>query len=310
MSPLRILSSPALSGRSGIAGRSRTLAATCLAAVLAAAWTSAAQPAPPKLFEWERGFGLRVAGEPTAEMFFWIYEWNMFEAMQPGQHTHGTYKLPRRLEPGSNEAIVDSPALHLRLRAVADGAELQLRVTNTTAQAWPEIAGIIPCWSPGQVPGTNPSMPEPLNRNFADPWRRNSWYVSAGGLAPLDTRALHFNQHHRAAAERASDGGRFVFSNKWPTAGDDAVAGLILRESEDGRWVTGVAWEEFLSVQGHNPWSCLHACVRVGPLAPGESRMLRGRLYLFPGTKEDCLARFQRDFPAPRAGGRAQRAPQ
>jgi hypothetical protein len=140
-------------------------------------------------------------------------------------------------------------------------------------------------------------MPLPLNPNFADPWRKNTFYLSAGGLAPLDSRAIHFNTRFRAAVERASDGGRFAFSHKWPTSDDNAVAGLIVRESEDGHWVTDIEWEEFLSVQGHNPWSCMHAGVRVGALQPGESRTVRGRLYLFRGTREECADRFRRDFP-------------
>jgi hypothetical protein len=267
--------------------------------LLALTLAGAAAPAP-RIVEWERGFGLHVPFEPSADLFLWIYEWNMFEAMQRGQHTHGTYQLPRRLNAAGTEAVVDSPQLHLTLRAVANGAELTLRVTNRTDYEWPAIAGVIPCWSPGQVPGTNPSMPLPLNRNFADPWRKKSFYVSTGGgLEPLDSRAIHFNALHRAAVQQASDAGKFAFSHKWPTSGIDAGAGLLVRESEDGRWVTGVAWEDFLSVQGHNPWSCLHACARVGPLKPGESRTIRGRLYLFRGTKEDCLAQFRRDFPGP-----------
>jgi hypothetical protein len=269
-----------------------TLAAfvTCVATGLATG--------QPRIFEWERGFGLRIPGEPAAEMFFWIYEWNMFEAMNRGQHTHGTYKLPRRLAPDGSEGVVEAPELHLTLRAVDDGAELVLRVTNRTSHPWPEVAGIIPCWNPGQVAGTNPSMPLPLNRNLADPWRKNTFYLSAGGLTPLDSRAIHFNARYRAAVEAISDRGRFAFSNKWPTSGEDATAGLIVRESEDGRWVTGIAWEDYLSVQGHNPWSCLHAAVRVGGLKPGESRTVRGRLYLFRGTRDDCVGRFRRDFPS------------
>jgi hypothetical protein len=261
--------------------------ASCLPAGLAVA--------QPRIFEWDRGFGLRVSEEPAMQMFLWVYEWNMFEAMNPGQHTHGTYQLPRRLASDGNEGVVDAPQLHLTMRAVEDGAELVLRVTNRTAHAWPELAGIIPCWSPGQVAGTNPSMPLPLNRNFADPWRRNTFYVSAGGLTPLDSRAIHFNARHRTAVD--GEGASFAFSHKWPTSDENAVSGLIVRESEDGRWVTGVAWEDFLSVQGHNPWSCMHACVRVGPLEPGQSRTVRGRLYLFRGTKDECLERFRRDFP-------------
>jgi hypothetical protein len=272
--------------------------------VLAAVAAASPAAVTPQLFEWERGFGLRVPGEPVAEMFLWIYEWNMFEAMSAGQHTKGTYDLPRRLAADGTEAMVDAPHLQLTLRPVADGAELTLRVTNRTTHTWPEMAGVIPCWNPGQVPGTNSSMPKPLNSKFADPWRRNTYYVSAGGLTPLDSRALHFNAALSAAAEQASEGGRFAWSNKWPTSGENATAGLLIRESEDGRWVTGIAWEDFVAVQGHNPWYCLHNCVRVGPLQPGESRTVRGRLYLFQGTKDDCLASFQRDFPRS-ANGRA-----
>lgn len=269
-----------------------------LVAVLPHAHVTAASS--PRIFEWERGFGLRVPGKPAADMYFWIYEWNMFEAMQRGQHTKGTYQFPRKLNGEGTEAIVESPALRLVLRAVADGAELELRVTNTTEEAWPAIAGIIPCWNPGMVAGSNPSMPESLNRNFADPWRRKTFFVSADGLTPLASRALHFNAVLRPEVARAASasGGQFAFSHKWPTSDVDAIAGLLVRESEDGRWVTGIAWDEFLSVQGHNPWNCLHACVRIGALRPGESRTVRGRAYLFAGTKEDCLARFRRDFPA------------
>ena len=55
--------------------------ASCLGGTLASA--------QPKIFEWDRGFGLRIPGEPLADMFLWIYEWNMFEAMNAGPHTHG-----------------------------------------------------------------------------------------------------------------------------------------------------------------------------------------------------------------------------
>jgi hypothetical protein len=265
---------------------------------LLCAGSAGASAATPQIFEWERGFGLRLPGEPAADMFLWVYEWNMFEAMAPGQHTHGTYNLERHLNNDATEAQVVSPQLHLTVRAVADGAELVLRITNRTTHAWPAIAGIIPCWNPGQVPGTNPSMPLPLNRNFADPWKSKTFFVSSGGLTPLSSRAMHFNTRFRSAVEAASDEGKLLFSNKWPTSDDDATAGLIVRESEDGRWVTGIAWEDFLSVQAHNPWSCVHVCVRVGALQPGESRTIRGRLYLFAGDKEECAVRFRRDFPS------------
>ncbi len=75
-----------------------------VAPIVWAVFTTAAFPASaPKLelFEWERGFGLRVPGAPAADMFLWVYEWNMFEAMQRGQHIGGTVTLVRVTNRGS-----------------------------------------------------------------------------------------------------------------------------------------------------------------------------------------------------------------
>ena len=70
----------------------------------------------------------------------------------------------------------------------------------------------------------------------------------------------------------------------------------MVRESEDGQWVTGIGWEDCLSSQGYNPLRCMHLSVRLGPLDPGETKHVRGKIYLFKGSKEDCLKRFQEDF--------------
>jgi hypothetical protein len=76
----------------------------------------------------------------------------------------------------------------------------------------------------------------------------------------------------------------------------------VLRESAGGGWVTGVAWEDYLSAQGHNPRRCMHLSVRVGPLSRGERKSIRGKIYLFCGDREDCLARYRRDANAWRRG--------
>jgi hypothetical protein len=107
---------------------------------------------------------------------------------------------------------------------------------------------------------------------------------------------MHFNEKYRKAVEAVSRQGQFVFSDKWPTAEPDARGGVLLRESTDGRWVAGIAWEDYLSVQGHNPWRCMHLCVQVGPLKQTETKTVRGKVYLFKGTKEDCLKRYLNDF--------------
>ena len=52
----------------------------------------------------------------------------------------------------------------------------------------------------------------------------------------------------------------------------------------------------YLSAQGHNPWNCMHLSIKVGPLKQGQRRTINGKIYLFEGSREDCLQAFRRDF--------------
>jgi hypothetical protein len=259
-----------------------------------------AMAAPPRLVEWERGIALQPSADPRMTMYLWFYEWNMFEAMAPGPHTHGTYKLDRRIDPITNQALITSPAIRFRMKPAPDGADLLLTVTNLTRHDWPAIAAIIPCWSPGQVEGTNPNQPLPKTEALADREHDSTEFLSERGLTPLTSRAIHFNHELRRMVDRVSDHGQFVFSSKWPTSEENAQAGILVRRSRDGKWVTGIGWEDYLSVQGHNPWSCMHVAVRVGPLQPNRSKTVRGRLYLFEGATTECWRRLERDLKVSR----------
>lgn len=265
--------------------------------------TLAAAAAPAQqteIFDWEQGIALRPRGGGPA-MYLWFYEWNLFEAMEPGQYTPGTYELARRVSADGRAAAITSPALSLTAAAAPDGAELTLRIANLSGRDWGELAAIVPCWNPGRTE-RGAYLPEnrffhvPRTPEFADTDRGRTFFPSAGGLAPLNSRAIHFNTLLRPVVDAAAREGGFAFSNKWPTSKEDASAGLLIRESADGKWVTGIGWQDFLSVQGHNPWNCLHVSVRAGPLRRKDSKTIRGRLYLFKGGKPDCLERFRRDF--------------
>jgi hypothetical protein len=218
-------------------------------------------------------------------VFLWFYEWNMFDALKKGEHTPGTFKWPRKVNQDQTEAMIGADDLQLTIKAAEGGADLTLKVTNKSGHDWPDIAGIIPCFNPG---------PSARNPEFAN---EKTYFVGPKGLELLNKREIHFNEKYRKAVEAMSPNGRFVFSDKWPTAAPDAKAGLLVRESKDGRWVAGIAWEDFLSVQGHNPWQCMHLCIRVGPLKQGDTKTVRGKIYLFQGTKDDCLKRYVSDFP-------------
>ena len=235
---------------------------------------------------WERGIAVEAVDQPGMAMYLWFYEWHMFDAVNPGQHTQGGYaQFTKQVSEDGRRATLTSDTMKLTARAVADGAELELTVRNASEHDWPACAGIIPCFNPGPKESANPQFTN-----------TNTWFVSAGGLVKQQAREIHFNDALRAEVDALSDAGTFVFSKKWPTSEVNAAEGLIVRESGDGTWVTGIAWEDFLSAQGHNPWQCMHLSVRVGPLKRGESRTTRGKIYLFRGDREACFKRYVAEF--------------
>jgi hypothetical protein len=72
--------------------------------------------------------------------------------------------------------------------------------------------------------------------------------------------------------------------------------GLIGCVSLDGRWVMGSAWEPYQELfQG--VITCVHADFRIGGLKPGETKQIRGKIYLMRDQVESLVARYQRDFP-------------
>jgi hypothetical protein len=174
------------------------------------------------------------------------------------------------------------------LRPANHGADITLKITNYSDYDWPDIAGIIPCFNPGPI-----AIREP---QFIDEEHTRTFFLASGGLELLQDRAIHFNRKLRRQIDNVAGAGEFVFSSKWPTSPVDATAGILIRESKDQRWVTAIAWEDFISVQGHNPWKCMHTCIRVGPLPRGRSKIVRGKIYLMPGNKDDCLRAFRADF--------------
>lgn len=72
--------------------------------------------------------------------------------------------------------------------------------------------------------------------------------------------------------------------------------GLIGCFSADGKVIYGCAWEPYQELfQGVA--RCLHSDFRIGGLAPGETKKIRGKMYLVPANVDALLARYARDFP-------------
>ena len=239
--------------------------------------------------------GISLNSDEGADGFsyLWFYEWHLFDALNKSEHSKGSAEWEWTIAPDGRSAKIDSERIKLTAKASDDGADLTLRITNTSDHNWPPIAAIIPCLNPGK------SDQMKVNTAFLDQGHDHTYFLGSDGLRLLKGREIHFNHDSRTAImdwKKGRNNDHFVFSSKWPTSEVDAYGGLLLRESDDKTWVLGIAWESFISAQGHNPWHCMHLSIGVGPLAPGETKTIRGKMYLFEGTKEDCLERFNRGF--------------
>ncbi len=258
-----------------------------------------AEPARLELFEWERGLALRSLSErEPLSMYLWFYEWRLFDALEPGEWTQAEYDWPRGVASDGQSAWIQADMLRLEARVRGDAVELELKVENSSEHAWPEHASIIACFNPGP-PATKP---------YEMGHHKSTYFVGEHGLERLPDRDFHFRASLRESLETRAPELKFDFSERWRTSARDDHGGLLLRTSQSERWSCGVAWEDWLGVQAHNPWLCMHVATRVGPLAPGERRSVRGRLVLLEGSREAALERLRAPWELGRELGR-ERSP-
>lgn len=73
--------------------------------------------------------------------------------------------------------------------------------------------------------------------------------------------------------------------------------GLIGCFSGDESMIFATAWEPYQELfQGVA--RCLHSDFRLGGLEPGETKRIKGKIYLVPNDVPALLARYRQDFPA------------
>lgn len=72
--------------------------------------------------------------------------------------------------------------------------------------------------------------------------------------------------------------------------------GLIGCFSSDDKWLFATAFEPYQELfQG--VIVCLHSDFRIGGLKPGETKQIRGKIYIMPSDVDRLLKRYQKDFP-------------
>ncbi len=219
-----------------------------------------------RLSIWDRGLKVSSPDDPELYAYLWFYEWHMFGAVREGEHTGGISNWEWQRSDDGRSAETRSDWFELKAAATDDGADLFLKITNTTHRSWPEIAAIIPCFNPGH--DRSKSTDAVPNPRFFDDTHDHTYFIGASGLELLAgeaPREIHFNQLHWAKINtwpKERGDGQFVWHHKWPKSKRHAHVDALVRESEDRTQTMAIVWEDFLSAQGHNPWK-LHASLRA-----------------------------------------------
>jgi hypothetical protein len=175
-------------------------------------------------------------------------------------------------DPGSNNSFKGSARV-----LDYDQIEYRLTFTNTGEEKWRRGSSSLICLISGDAPA------------FHDyEGHRTFVYECKKGFVDIDAIQGGIWAEHRMWGGRVP-----ALAGNRP-----AVERFMVKVSTEGGFVLGIATDEATGVSCNHQeqMSCIHSNPLWGPLSPGESKTVRGKIYLFRGTREDVLERYERDF--------------
>lgn len=188
--------------------------------------------------------------------------------------------------------LEDGVIVEHRIRSVPEGVEFRLSARNPTERP-SEAHWAQPCLRVDRFVGVErkPASEEYLPKCFVfldgqlqrmptRNWARQARYVPGQVWCPK-----HVDRND---------------VNPRPLSSDVPSNGLIGCFSADEKWIVATAWEPYQELfQG--VIVCIHSDFRLGGLAPGERKAVRGKVYIVPADVPALLKRYYRDFPEHRS---------
>jgi len=214
------------------------------------------------------------------------------------------FPAPARIVSTGEDALklsAESPVARwdMVMRAVDDGVELTLTVRNVSDRAWPAIAAVEACVSPrwpnkdGQPvrfvrrEGDTSQTVQPLSDRDS---RTRTHILVDGRLELLKEMGICFRDDETYRAVSADENWMSTWWNKtYPPDPRHPGKGVLIRRDEATGWVMSFAWSEWTQLKTHDLYDCLHVAPRLGPLAPGESKTIHGKIGLFHGSMDESL---------------------
>jgi hypothetical protein len=280
----------------------RWLVACCLLGIasltLPRPWPAQAKEPAPLSVRWEKNY-LTIRGDFPGEEVSILY----LEAYcRPGSTDRDWSEtvIPHKAELVS----VSDDGRVIRLRdKLADGVVVEHTITAGVDEVDFRLVAHNPTKTPSQAHWAQPCLrvdrftgaPKDDARALFPEYIKKCFLFVDGKLTRLPTRPWAEQarytpgQVYCPAAVDRNDVNPRPLSKIIPSSG---LCGCF---SADEKMILAIGWEPYQEIfQG--VITCMHSDFRIGGLAPGETKSIRGKLYIVPADPDALVARFTRDF--------------
>ncbi|QEG00871.1 hypothetical protein Mal15_49470 [Stieleria maiorica] len=172
-----------------------------------------------------------------------------------------------------------------------DEVTFELTATNPTDKAsqahWAQ-----PCMRVDRFTGADPANA----RDVYPPYIKKCFLMVDGKLTRLPTSPWALEARYVPGQVYAPAHVDRDDVNPRPLSEVVPSSGLTGCYSADEKMILAVAWHPYQEIfQG--VITCMHNDFRIGGLAPGQTKHIRGKLYVVPADTQALVRRFQTDFP-------------
>ncbi|MCH9653622.1 MAG: hypothetical protein K0U86_23445 [Planctomycetes bacterium] len=186
--------------------------------------------------------------------------------------------------------VADGVTVHHTITAKADEVDFHLVAHNPTKQR-SEAHWAQPCIRVGDFTGLGKDK---TDDKYA--YIKKSFIFLDGKPATMPTRNWAMKARYIPGQVWCPKTVPRTDVNPRPLSKEVPSNGLIGCYSADDRWIFATAFEPYQELfQG--VIRCLHADFRLGGLKPGETKTIRGKVYIVPADMKALVKRYERDFP-------------
>jgi hypothetical protein len=264
----------------------------------AAPLPEAAGGAAPLALDWQKDIltirGKQLPGGEVKVLYIEAY-------CRPGSHTadwgrtvigHRTELLARSEDGTRLElrcTLRDGVVVDHVITAGRDEVDFRLTARNPT-ESPSEAHWAQPCIRVGEFTG----LGDPRNPATYD-YLEKCFVFLDGKLARMPTKDWATEARYTPGQVWAAPGVPRADVNPRPLNPHTPSNGLIGCFTSDESLILATAWEPYQELfQG--VITCIHSDFRLGGLAPGETKRIRGKIYIIPAGVEALLERYRRDF--------------